>query len=221
MELTNSFTVPLALDDAWDVLLDLPRLATCLPGATLDEVEGDEHRGRVKVKVGPITAEYKGVASFKSIDREAGRAVLVASGRDSRGQGNASAEITADVESTGGETTVNLRTDLTVSGKVAQFGRGVLSEVSAKLLAQFADNLAATLESSTSEAGADGTGSVETAPSASAPTRPAPAAPAAVDLLDVAGASVLRRLAPVLATVVAFLVVRRLWRRGCGCRARG
>lgn len=144
MELTNEFTVDVPLARAWAVLTDVELIAPCLPGAQLQEIEGDEYRGIVKVKVGPITAQYKGAATFVEQDEAAGRVVLEGKGRDTKGQGNASAVITAQLTAAGPDrTTVSVVTDLTVTGKVAQFGRGVMADVSSKLMAQFADNLSA------------------------------------------------------------------------------
>lgn len=143
MELSNEFEVRAPIDQAWNVLTDLERIAPCLPGAQLQEVEGDEYRGVVKIKVGPITAQYKGAAHFVEKDDEAHRAVLSASGRDTRGQGNASAAIVAQLTDHGDTTHVSVLTDLTITGKVAQFGRGVIGDVSAKLLTQFVENLEA------------------------------------------------------------------------------
>jgi carbon monoxide dehydrogenase subunit G len=145
MELTNDFRVGVSVPDAWKVLTDVERIAPLLPGAELQEVEGEEYRGVVKVKVGPITAQYKGKATFVERDEAAGRVVLRASGRDTRGQGNASAVITATMTPDGDVTHVSVATDLTVTGKVAQFGRGVLAEVSGKLIGQFVDALEADL----------------------------------------------------------------------------
>ena len=137
MEVTNEFNVGVPVDDAWAVLTDIERIAPCMPGAELQEVEGDEYRGIVKVKVGPITAQYKGAARFVERNNSAHRAVLRAEGRDTRGQGNASATITATLTGAGDGTHVSVVTDLTVTGKVAQFGRGVLVDVSGRLLDQF------------------------------------------------------------------------------------
>ena len=147
MELNNEFRVGVPVPEAWKVLTDVERIAPMLPGAQLQEVEGDEYRGVVKVKVGPITAQYKGAATFVEQDEAAGRVVLKASGRDTRGQGNASAMITATMTPDGEGTKVAVVTDLTVTGKVAQFGRGVLAEVSAKLIGQFVDTLEADIAS--------------------------------------------------------------------------
>jgi carbon monoxide dehydrogenase subunit G len=141
MELNNEFRVGVPPSRAWAVLTDVERIAPCMPGAQLEEIEGDEYRGIVKVKVGPITAQYKGKATFLEQDETAGRAVLRAEGRETRGQGNANATITATLTPDGDGTRVVVATDLTITGKVAQFGRGVLADVSAKLLGQFVDCL--------------------------------------------------------------------------------
>ena len=141
MELTNRFRVDVPVDEAWIVLTDVERIAPCMPGAELQEVAGDDFRGIVKVKVGPITAQYKGTAKFLEKDDAEHKAVLRAEGRDTRGQGNANATITATLKPDGAGTEVTVVTDLTVTGKVAQFGRGVLADVSSKLLTQFVDCL--------------------------------------------------------------------------------
>ena len=145
MELTNDFRVALPVERAWAVLTDVEQIAPCLPGAQLQEIEGDEYRGIVKVKVGPITAQYKGQAKFLSLDPESHVAVLRAEGRETRGQGNANATITAVLTPDGEGTAVAINTDLTVTGRVAQFGRGVLADVSAKLLDQFVADLEKTV----------------------------------------------------------------------------
>jgi uncharacterized protein len=157
MELTNDFRVALPVERAWTVLTDLERIAPCMPGAQLQEVEGDEYRGIVKVKVGPITAQYKGKATFVSQDAASHVAVLRAEGQETRGQGNASATITATLTPDGDGTAVTVLTDLTVTGKVAQFGRGVLADVSAKLLDQFVASLESTVlaDDAPAAAGAD------------------------------------------------------------------
>src|SRR5690242_1973949 len=139
MRIENSFTVGLPEEDAWRVLLDVERIAPCMPGAELQEVAGDEYRGVVKVKLGAITAQYKGAVRFAEVDEAGRRLVLRAEGRETRGQGNASATVTATLRPAGeGRTEVAIETDLTISGKIAQFGRGVLADVSSKLLADFA-----------------------------------------------------------------------------------
>jgi uncharacterized protein len=145
MELTNEFTVDVPVEQAWAVLTDLERIAPCMPGAQLQEVSGDDYLGVVRVKVGPVTAEYRGKAQFLERDTAAHKAVLRAEGRETRGQGNASATITAQLESSGSATHVSVVTDLSISGRVAQFGRGVLADVSNKLLGQFVQQLETTV----------------------------------------------------------------------------
>ncbi|HEY9557013.1 MAG TPA: SRPBCC family protein, partial [Acidimicrobiales bacterium] len=154
MELTNDFRVALPVEETWKVLTDVERIAPCLPGAQLQEVEGDQYRGIVKVKVGPVTAQYKGQASFVELDETGHVAVLRAEGRETRGQGNANATITARLTPDGDGTAVTVVTDLTITGRVAQFGRGVLADVSAKLLDQFVENLEKTVLADDSGAGA-------------------------------------------------------------------
>ena len=145
MELTNEFRVDRPIDETWNVLTDVERIAPALPGAQLQEIEGDEYRGIVKVKVGPITAQYKGKATFVEKDDTNHKAVLKAEGRDTKGQGNASALITATLDPDGSGTKVKVHTDLTVTGKVAQFGRGIMADVSTKLLNQFVEQLETTI----------------------------------------------------------------------------
>jgi len=211
MELTNEFEVAVPIHVAWAVLTDAERIAPCLPGAELREVEGDEYRGVVKVKVGPITASYQGTARFTELDESGHRAVLRAEGRETRGQGNATAEITASMMPSGSGTKVSVLTDLSITGKVAQFGRGVLADVSTKLLDQFVTNLEASvlgpdevavpLEVTALEGQSDHQG-----PDAAPAIRHIDSAPAEpVDLVAVAGASAARRLRPLL--IVAGIVV--------------
>ncbi len=152
MELTNEFDVEVPVEQAWAVLTDLERIAPCMPGAQLTEIEGDEYRGIVKVKVGPITAQYKGVARFAEKDDAAYWAVIDAQGRDTRGQGNANATITAALEPQGAGTRVTVVTDIKLTGKVAQFGRGAIQDVSGALMGQFVSCLENDLLSGTAEA---------------------------------------------------------------------
>ena len=204
MELNNDFEVTAPVDEVWAVLTDVERIAPCLPGAQLQEVEGDEFRGVVKVKVGPITAQYKGAASFVERDDAGHRAVLRAEGRDTRGAGNASADITAALEATNVGTKVTVITELTVTGKVAQFGRGVMADVSKKLMGQFADNLSELIAASDAPAGEPSAEEEEPAGQATA-MEAADVEP--VDLLEAAGAPVLKRLGPTLLAVAAVVVV--------------
>ena len=210
MDLNHEFTVNVPVEEAWAILTDLERIAPCLPGAQLTEVEGDTYRGQVKIKVGPILAQFKGQASFMSRDDVAHKASLKGEGRDTTGKGNASAIIPAELTSvTPTSTKCTVHTDLSISGKVAQFGRGALADVSDKLLAQFSENLNQLI-------------SAAPAPSApvAAETSPAPSEQPAIrkidgpevaplNLLDTAGSTIAKRAIPTLigiAVLVAVLV---------------
>jgi carbon monoxide dehydrogenase subunit G len=154
-KLLNEFTVRRPIAQTWDVLTEVERIAPCMPGATLEEIEGDVFRGVVKVKLGAISTAFKGQANFVERDDAAHRAVLKAEGRDTTGKGNASAMITAQLESVDADTTkVVVETDLHVTGKVAQFGRGIMGDVSKKLMNQFAANLNTMLDQQPSGAAA-------------------------------------------------------------------
>ncbi|MEU1644005.1 SRPBCC family protein [Micromonospora zamorensis] len=145
MKITNEFAVAVPIDEAWAVLTDLEGIAPCLPGAQLTGVDGDVYRGRVKVKVGPVISEFAGTARFVEKDDSAYRGVIDAKGRDARSTGNASALVTAHLRPDGDRTLVSVDTDLKISGKLAQFGSGMIKEVSGKLVAQFVANLEAKL----------------------------------------------------------------------------
>lgn len=145
MKLEHSFTVPVPVDEAWQVLLDLPRVAPCMPGATLTGQDGDTFTGTVKVKLGPIGLTYQGKGRFVEHDEAAHRVVIEASGRDTRSAGTAAATVTATLVPEGDATRAQVVTDLTVTGRPAQFGRGMISEVGGKLIDQFAGRLADTL----------------------------------------------------------------------------
>jgi carbon monoxide dehydrogenase subunit G len=146
MQLEHSFTVPVGVEDAWKVLLDVEKIAPCMPGATLGEVDGDEFTGTVKVKLGPIGLTYKGKARFSEKNVAARRAVIEASGKDARGSGTAKATVTTVLEEESPNSTrVIVQTDLNITGKPAQFGRGVMADVGNKLIGQFADCLEAKL----------------------------------------------------------------------------
>jgi carbon monoxide dehydrogenase subunit G len=217
MELTNDFRVAVPVERAWAVLTDVELIAPCLPGAQLQEIEGDEYRGVVKVKVGPITAQYKGQATFVSQDPDAHVAVLRAEGRETRGQGNANATITATLMPEGADgTAVSVVTDLTITGRVAQFGRGVLADVSAKLLDQFVENLETTvLVDETAapvevEAEAVVGRVAEAAPVIRTVEHPEPEP---VDLIETAGTPVARRVAPIFAVLAILWVLKKLLSR--------
>ena len=141
MQLDHEFTVPVPAAQAWSVLLDIDRIAPCMPGASVTKVDGDDFEGTVKVKVGPITVTYGGTASFLEKDESDRRAVIEARGRETRGTGTATARVTAQLHDQGESTRVVVSTDLAITGKPAQFGRGVMSDVGGKLLGRFADCL--------------------------------------------------------------------------------
>jgi hypothetical protein len=231
MDLHHEFTVPVPAADAWRILTNLERLAPCLPGAQLTEVEGEIYRGQVKVKVGPIVAQFKGQASFVTRDDANYIASLKAEGRDTGGKGNAAATITARLESTGSSSAkCTVDTDLNITGKVAQFGRGALADVSDKLLLQFVDNLNTLIAKEGVAGGADSSAAsgaaAQSSPAAqsSAATEPSSAAQptvrkieqsddvAPLDLLDAAGGTIFKRLTPVLVViavaVAAFVIFR-------------
>ncbi len=241
--ITDSFRVDTSLETTWNTLLDIERIAPCMPGAQLQEIEGDEFRGVVKVKVGPITAQYKGTAKLDTVD-EATRTIKIdASGRDTRGQGNASAMITVVMTEDKGGTKVDIDTELNITGKVAQFGRGgMMVEVSSKILKQFVESLErdvlAHAEESSAAASAASPGAINAsasngsgaAPSATAagsvPASSEPAvtppptlrkidAPEAkpLDLLDAAGNSLAKRALPVAALLAILLLILRLRKR--------
>jgi carbon monoxide dehydrogenase subunit G len=190
MQLEHSFTVPVGIDDAWKALLDIEQVAPCMPGAALETIDGDSFTGLVKVKLGPISLTYKGKASFIEKDEAAHRATIDAQGKDSRGNGTAAAKVTATLTSAGAATTkVDVLTDLNITGKPAQFGRGVMVDVGNKLIGQFADNLSAQLSDSapaaepaatpakaaTTTAAATATKATVTAPAKAAPAKAAAA----------------------------------------------
>ncbi|MEV6112754.1 SRPBCC family protein [Streptomyces sp. NPDC052109] len=205
MELHHEFTVPVPVDDAWHTLLDIERVAPCLPGAVVEDYDGKTVTGSVKVKVGPVTVAYRGTAVFEEQDEAAHRMVLVASGRETRGQGTARATVTGILTERDGGTAVSVRTELTVTGRPAQFGRGVLAEVGDRLVGRFAECLADRL--------------AERAPApAAAGDRPRQrdgTAPESLDLLRTAGLPVAKRAAVVAAgvAVLAWAAARLRQRR--------
>jgi uncharacterized protein len=214
MKIVNEFRVSIPIDQAWDVLTDLEGIAPCLPGAQLTGSDGTTFTGKVKVKVGPVTTEYQGTASFAEKDDEARRAVIDAKGRDSRGSGTASAMITAQLRPTGDRTTVSIDTDLKISGKIAQFGSGMIAEVSEKLLGQFVDCLEAKLAAQPAEvdvtaAHLDGGAESSAAHSSgdSGSTSHVEAEPAALDLVGLAGGSIAKRAVPIVVGVIVVGVI--------------
>jgi uncharacterized protein len=257
MQLENSFTIDAPIEKAWEALNTPQTIAPCFPGATLTEYEGDSFSGTVKVKLGPISLTYKGKGVYKERDDANHRVVIDASGRDSRGNGTAEALVTGTMVADGPDkTSVTMVTDMKITGRPAQFGRGVISDVADKIIGQFASCVASKLQAedapaqetagestaetaqvpasvsapadaaSTNGSTASGpalsstpAGSATTAPSPTVTPVRAPSAPMkseidAIDLLDTAGAPVLKRLAPVvgggLLLVLVFFLIRRL-----------
>ena len=165
MKINNEFTVSAPVDEAWDALLDLERIAPCLPGAAIQEEKGDgEYDGTMKVKIGPITANYKGTVKYEEADEANHRAVLQATGRDARGQGTASATITSTLQPEGDQTRVSVETDMKLTGRAAQFGRGIAQDVATKMLNRFAECLEEEIS------GAPGEGAAASAEPAAAST---------------------------------------------------
>ena len=155
MRINNEFTVSAPVEKAWDVILDLEQVAPCLPGAAIQEEKGDgEYEGTMKVKIGPITANYKGTVKFEEVDEANRRVVLEATGRDARGQGTASATIVSTMQEQGDKTKVNVETDMKLTGRAAQFGRGIAQDVATKMLGQFAACLEEEISGGGDEAGA-------------------------------------------------------------------
>jgi carbon monoxide dehydrogenase subunit G len=195
MKLTHSFTAPAPAEEVWEALLDPERVAPCLPGATLTSVDGKTFSGEVKVKLGPVQLLYRGTGEFVEIDPVLRRAVMKAGGKDTRGNGTASAVVTFQVGDT-----VEVETDLSVTGRPAQLGRGLISEVSGKLVDQFAECLASTL------------GSVDPDEVAQQQhLRVVPDEP--IDLIDTAGVPVLKRVLPIAAAMLAVVLIVVLRRR--------
>jgi hypothetical protein len=218
MEISDRFHVSTPLAETWKVLLDIERIAPCLPGAQLEEIEGDEFRGVVKVKVGPITAQYKGAARLAEVDEAQRRILIDASGRDTRGQGNAAAKILVTMEGDESGTDVSVHTDLSITGKVAQFGRGVMADVSSKLLGQFADNLkrdvlAGSPSESTAPQAAGGLAGADTAPTEGGARQVVSKEAEPIDLVDAAGGSVGKRIAPIVAGLVVIVALRSIFKR--------
>jgi carbon monoxide dehydrogenase subunit G len=235
-QLINEFTVNRPIEEAWPLITDVERIAPCLPGAELQEVEGETYRGVVKVKLGAISSQFKGEAHFVERDDAAYRAVIKGAGRDTGGRGNATALITAQAESLSPTSTrVAVTTDLHITGKVAQFGRGIMGDVSSKLMAQFADNLNTMIDEQTTvgAAGADPVAAAEPAgtglpqpsgPATAAATPNGAAAPAQVrkiegpatepiDLMEVGGGSIAKRAVPALVALIVVLFLLRRRRR--------
>lgn len=241
-KLLNDFTVQRPIEETWAVLTDVERIAPCLPGAQLEEIEGDIYRGVVKVKLGAISTAFKGQASFVERDDVSHKAVLHGEGRDTTGKGNADAMITARLEALDATTTrCVVETDLRITGKVAQFGRGIMGDVSKKLIAQFAQNLNTMLDASGDTPAAEPAPDPTAAPAAAAAAAPAAAAAASgaatgaastgasepkptarkidgpanepIELSNLAGGAIVKRILPLFGGLVVVLLVLRSLRR--------
>lgn len=231
MEFVNEFTVPIDIETAFETLTDLRQVAECLPGASLETVEDDTYSGSVKVKVGPIVVTYQGTAQLVDVDHTARSARIEARGKETRGSGTAEANVNAMLTETGDGTLVKVRTDLTVTGKPAQFGRGVIAEVGTKIIDEFSEQLRSRVlaDSKVRDDGSfqDGV-AAESAPEQSAAQSTTPAAPSATErsvdagvetgesdgdvlnLMDFAGPAAAKRALPVVAGLVAAAYL--LWR---------
>lgn len=252
MRLEHEFGVPVPVGRAWEVLLDPERVAPCVPGATLESVDGDTVTGKVRVKVGPITVTYRGQARFTEKDADARTVRIEASGKEARGSGTASASVVATLADDGaGATRVEVAADLKVTGRVAQFGRGVMADVSGRLVNRFAESLAEELAAPEPEpeetdaerdagkdrpaaSGADGSATDGRAPAREAASAvhavhavhraadsAAEAEEEALDVLRAAGVPVLKRLAPLVAGVLVLFLGVRWLRRRGGGNRRG
>jgi carbon monoxide dehydrogenase subunit G len=225
----NEFTVEAPVEQAWETLLDLERITPCLPGAALEEESGDEYKGTMTIRLGPVTQKYNGTVSFEETDEESRRAVLKADGKDARGQGTASATITSTLSEEDGGTKVHVETDMHLTGRAAQFGRGVQQEVATKLINQFAECLEKEImgentreepeqpeETEEPEEAASANGSAEQDEEEEKPKRRVIQQDHDVEPLDLGEASrdaVLKRVMPLAAGLGALLVVIWLVRR--------
>jgi carbon monoxide dehydrogenase subunit G len=234
LKMENKFTVEAPVEQAWETLLDLERITPCLPGAVLEEESGDEYKGTMTIRLGPVTQKYNGTVSFEETDEEPHRAVLKADGKDARGQGTASATITSTLSEEDGETRVHVETDMHLTGRAAQFGRGVQQEVATKLINQFAECLEKEImgentreepeqpaepeqaEETEEAVSANGSGAEDTGEEEEKPKRRVIQQDHDVEPLDLGEASrdaVLKRVVPLAAGVGVLVVVFWLLRR--------
>jgi uncharacterized protein len=228
VKMENEFTVDAPVEQAWETLLDLERITPCLPGAALEEESGDQYKGTMTIRLGPVTQKYDGTVSFEETDEESRRAVLKADGKDARGQGTASATITSSLSEEDGGTKVRVETDMHLTGRAAQFGRGVQQEVATKLINQFAECLEKEImgenireepeepaEETEEAVGANGSGAEDTGEEEK-PKRRIIQQDHDVEPLDLGEASreaVLKRVVPLAAGVGALVIVIWLLRR--------
>ena len=212
MKIANQFTVSAPIERAWDVLSDLEQVIPLMPGAQLTGHEGGDYLGKVKVKVGPVTSEFSGKVRFVEQDRAGHRAVIDAKGKESRGTGNAAATVTAQLREDGQRTSVTVDTDLKIVGKLAQFGSGMLQQVSEKLLGQFVESLEAELATEGTPNGqtpAAPGGQAGSAAAAAEPHRLPAAEPEPIDLLQLAGGDRLKKYGGV--ALAALVVLALIW----------
>jgi carbon monoxide dehydrogenase subunit G len=210
MDLQNSFVVPADIDTAWRTLLDVEAIAPCMPGATLESVDGDNFTGSVKVKLGPVNMTYGGKARFVEKDEASHRAVIEGTGKETRGSGTASALVTTQLVAEGPDRTrVDVTTDLTVTGKPAQFGRGVMQDVAGRIIDQFSANLASVIAASGAQAAAATAAAAKGEEPPTAAPAALPQASDSIDLLGTAGAPVLKRAIPAVLALIA--VVGIIW----------
>jgi carbon monoxide dehydrogenase subunit G len=209
MDLQNTFVVPADIDTAWKTLLDVEAIAPCMPGATLDSVDGDTITGKVKVKLGPVSMTYGGVANFIEKDEANHRAVIEGTGKETRGSGTAKAVVTTQlIAEAPDRTRVEVTTDLTVTGKPAQFGRGVMQDVAGRIIDQFSANLEALIAGG-GQAEEPAAPSADGTPAPAPAPRPMPQAADSIDLLGTAGAPVLKRALPAILGLIA--VIGIIW----------
>ena len=228
MKMENEFTVEAPVEQAWETLLDLERITPCLPGAALQEESGDEYKGTMTIRLGPVTQKYNGTVSFEETDEESRRAVLKADGKDARGQGTASATITSTLTEEDDGTKVHVETDMHLTGRAAQFGRGVQQEVATKLINQFAECLEKEImgentreepeqpEETEEALSANGSGSEDKGEEEEKPKRRVIQQDHDVEPLDLGEASrdaVLKRVVPLAAGVGVLVIVIWLLRR--------
>jgi carbon monoxide dehydrogenase subunit G len=216
MKIANEFTVSAPIEQAWDVLIDLEQVIPLMPGAQMTGHDGDDVLGKVKVKVGPVTSEFSGKVHFVERDREQRRAVIDAKGKEARGTGNAAATVTAVLHDAGEQTRVTVDTDLKIVGKLAQFGSGMLQQVSEKLLGQFVESLEAKLATAHEPVNDV---PVQENPTTETPRAVPAAEPAPIDLLELAGGAALKKYALlVFGALAAAAVVFALGRLALGRR---
>ncbi len=226
MKLENEFTVAAPIEEAWEVMLDLERVTPCLPGASLKGSSGEDYQGQMTVKMGPVSQKYDGTVHYQETDETNHRAVLQADGKDARGQGTASATITSTLHDEGGSTRVHVDTDMHITGKAAQFGRGMQQEVATKIFDQFADCLGREImgenvrEEPVEEpaaAAANGSSSAGAPPGGEGQQRRRvinqEPDPEPLDLGEASRDAVVKRVVPLAVGAVVLAVVIWLWRR--------